>query len=89
MARLEELTPGTSVTGILPDNLVTVIAVKWVGTLAIELTYKDNTGKLGNEFLYREREPTLGIAVEGRPWGFDGDGAMFRLVSEAHRIRIK
>jgi len=55
MARLEELTPGTSVTGILPDNLVTVIAVKWVGTLAIELTYKDNTGKLGNEFLYRER----------------------------------
>jgi hypothetical protein len=24
----------------------------------------------------------------GRPWSFDGDGAAFRLVSEAHRIRL-
>ena len=26
--------------------------------------------------------------VLGRPWSFDGDGALFRLVSEAHRIRL-
>ena len=25
---------------------------------------------------------------EGRPWSFDGDGALFRLVSEAQRIRL-
>ena len=25
---------------------------------------------------------------QGRPWSFDGDGALFRLVSEAHRIRL-
>jgi SNF2-related domain len=25
---------------------------------------------------------------QGRPWSFDGDGAMFRLVSEAQRIRL-
>jgi len=24
----------------------------------------------------------------GRPWSFDGNGAAFRLVSEAHRIRL-
>jgi hypothetical protein len=24
----------------------------------------------------------------GRPWSFDGDGHLFRLVSEAHRIRL-
>ena len=24
----------------------------------------------------------------GRPWSFDGDGALFRLVSEAQRIRL-
>jgi superfamily II DNA or RNA helicase len=88
MARLEELTLGASVKGILPDNLVTVVAVKWIGTVAIELTYKDAAGKLGNELLYRDREPTLEIAVAGRPWSFDGDGAMFRLVSESHRIRL-
>ncbi len=88
MPRLEDLTRGASVKGILPDSLVTVIDVKWIGTVAIELTYKDAAGNLGNELLYREREPTLAIAVEGRPWSFDGDGAMFRLVSEAHRIHL-
>jgi hypothetical protein len=25
---------------------------------------------------------------QGRPWSFDGDGALFRLVSEALRIRL-
>ena len=25
---------------------------------------------------------------QGRPWSFDGDGYLFRLVSEAHRIRL-
>jgi Domain of unknown function (DUF3883) len=79
MAPLENLTRGTSVKGILPNGLVTVIDVKWIGTVAVELTYKDSAGNLGNELLYRDREPTLEIAVEGRPWSFDGDGAMFRL----------
>src|SRR5438552_10802389 len=88
MAQLENLTRGASVKGILPDGLVTVIDVKWIGTVAVELTYKDSAGNLGNELLYRDREPTLEIAVEGRPWSFDGDGAMFRLVSEAHRISL-
>jgi hypothetical protein len=57
MARLEELTKGASVKGILPDSLVTVIDVKWIGTVAVELTYKDAAGNLGNELLYRNREP--------------------------------
>ena len=38
--------------------------------------------------LYRDREPTLEIAEAGRPWSFDGDGALFRLLSEANRIRL-
>src|SRR5262245_3248308 len=88
MARLEDLTRGASVQGILSDGLVTVIDVKWIGTVAVELTFKDAAGNLGNELLYRDREPTLHVAVEGRPWSFDGDGALFRLVSEAHRIRL-
>jgi len=28
------------------------------------------------------------IVEIGRPWRFDGDGALFRLVAEAHRIRL-
>src|ERR1700688_3086545 len=88
MARLEDLTRGASVKGVLPDGLVTIVDVKWHGSDAIELIYRDSSGKLGSELLYRDREPTLDIAAEGRPWSFDGDGALFRLVSEAHRIRL-
>ncbi|MBI4902182.1 MAG: DUF3883 domain-containing protein [Acidobacteria bacterium] len=88
MAKLEELTRGASVKGILPDCLVTVIDVKWYGSAAVELTYKDPAGKPNVVLLYRDREPTLEIGETGRPWSFDGDGKLFRLVSEAHRINL-
>src|SRR5215510_746812 len=88
MAHLEDLTRGASVKGILPDSLVTVVDVKWYGSAVVELTYKDASSRLGNELLYRDREPTLEIASAGRPWSFDADGSLFRLVSEAHRIRL-
>ena len=85
---LEELTRGASVKGVLPDGLVTVVDVKWHGSDVTELIYKDAAGRLGSELLYRDREPTLVVASAGVPWSFDGDGALFRLVSEAHRIRL-
>src|SRR4051812_17878402 len=88
MARLEDLSRGAAVKGILPDALVTVVDVRWIGSLAVELTYKDPGGNLGSELLYREREPTLEVVTVGRPWSFDGDGALLRLASEAYRIRL-
>ena len=54
MARLEDLTHGASVKGILPDSLVTVVDVKWQGSAVAELTYyKDTAGRLGSELLAR------------------------------------
>ena len=47
MARLEDLTRGASVKGILPDSLITVVDVKWHGSAVVELTYKDASGRLG------------------------------------------
>ncbi len=88
MTRLEDITRGSAVRGFLPEGLATVLDVKWLGTVAIEVTYKDSAGRLGNELIYREREPSLEVVTEGRPWSFDGDGALFRLVSEAHRIQL-
>jgi SNF2 family DNA or RNA helicase len=88
VAALEELKPGCSVRGVLPNGIATVLSVQWYGSDAVELTYKDGTGKVGNELLYRDREPDLEIVEEGRPWSFDGDGALFRLVSEAQRIHL-
>ncbi|GIK11093.1 MAG: RNA helicase [Chloroflexota bacterium] len=88
MATLESITRGAAVRGILPDSLVTISDVRWIGTVAIEVTYKDAGGRLGNELLYRDREPTLEVVETGRPWSFDGDGGLFRLLSEANRIRL-
>ena len=41
MTRLEDLTAGTAVRGVLPDALATVVTVQWFGSEALELTYKD------------------------------------------------
>ncbi|MEW6072564.1 MAG: helicase-related protein [Planctomycetota bacterium] len=88
MTTLEHLQPNASLRGILPDATVTVVNVQWFGSDALELTCKDPSGKVGNELLYRHDEGRLEVVEKGRPWGFDGDGALFRLVSEAHRIRL-
>src|SRR3989454_7917005 len=88
MAKLEDLTRGAWIRGILPDALANVVDVQWFGSEALELTYKTPAGKVANELLYRHDEPRLEVVEEGRPWSFDGDGARFRLVSEAHRIRL-
>ncbi len=85
---LEDLQTNSTVRGILPDGFVTVVGVQWFGSDALELTYKTATGKVANEILYRHDEARLEIVETGRPWSFDGDGALFRLVSEAQRIRL-
>ncbi len=86
--KLEDLLPNASVRGILPDALVSVVNVEWHGSDALTLIYRDSTGQVADLLLYRHDESRLQIIQIGRPWSFDGDGALFRLVSEAHRIRL-
>lgn len=86
--KLEDLQPDTTVRGILPDAAVTVVNVEWHGSEALTLVYRGPNGRVADEILYRHDEPRLEIAEVGRPWSFDGDGALFRLVSEAYRIRL-
>jgi SNF2 family DNA or RNA helicase len=88
MTKLESLTVGAQVKGIRPDAPVMVVAVKWLGTSAVELTYKDLEGKVASRLLYRSDEASLEIAAPGRAWAFDADGELFRLVSEAYRINL-
>ncbi|NVM22694.1 MAG: DUF3883 domain-containing protein [Desulfobacterales bacterium] len=89
MAKLEELTEGVSVEGVVADGAVTVIHVKWFGDHAIELTHKlEHTGAVGNRLLYRSDEEKLRIIDTSPLWAYDGDGETFRLVSEATRIRL-
>jgi SNF2 family DNA or RNA helicase len=73
---------------VLPDRSVTVVQVEWHGTQALTLTYRDDQGKVDHELLYRANEARLEIEEAGRAWGFDADGQLFRLASEALRIRL-
>jgi SNF2 family DNA or RNA helicase len=86
--KLEDLQPDATVRGILPDGTVTVVRVDWHGSDALTLVYRGPTGRPADEILYRHDEARLEIVETGRPWSFDGDGALFRLVAEAHRIRL-
>ena len=86
--KLEDLQDNAAVRGVLAGGIVTVVRVQWFGSEALELTYKTPAGRVANELLYRDDEPRLEIVDIGRPWSFDGDGALFRLVSEAQRIRL-
>src|SRR5260221_7622164 len=88
MALLEELTPGVLVKGLLPGGTVTLISVKRHGAVGVELVYQDASGRLGSELLYSENMAQLEITPAGLPWSFEADGALFRLTSEAYRIRL-
>lgn len=88
MGRLEEIQPGATLIGILPTGLITVVSIQWFGADALELTYKDASGKVSNQLLYRSDEPSFQVETEGRPWSFAGDPALFRLVAEARRIQL-
>jgi len=85
--RLEDLVAGMRVSGVLPSGDVSVIAVHPYGDGALEVTYKDGDGEVGQQILYRADEAKLAAAATAGP-SFDGDGAAFRLAAEALRIRM-
>ena len=88
VARLEDLTPGARVRGVLTDRPITVVQVEWHGTQALTLTYRDDQGMVGSELLYRSNVAQLAVETAGPVFAFDADGQLFRLVSEAMRIRL-
>ncbi len=88
MTRLEDLRAGALVAGLGPDGHVRVVSVEWFGDQAAKVVYEGANGQPKSRLVYRSDEPTLSVVRAGRPWSFDGDGALLRLVSEAQRIRL-
>ena len=88
MSKLEELTVGCSVNGLVNNESVQVVAVKWFGSAVLEITYKNSQGLLANQLLYREDEARLEVQDANLPWSFDADGDTVRLASEAYRINL-
>ena len=88
MASLEEITVGSSVTGLSGKGAVTIVSVKWHGNSVLEIVFKDSAGQLGEQMLYREDEASLGIQDSSLPWSFDADANLLRLTSEVYRIHL-
>ena len=88
MARLEELTDGSIVLGVIPHEPVTIVSTRWYGTACLDVFYKNNRGQTGERLIYREDEPSMEVVQKSLPWSFDVSGDKLRLVSEAYRIQL-
>ena len=88
MAKLEELKPGLRLKGIVPQQFVQIVDVKWHGENAVELFYKRSDGQPGAQLLFRNDEASLEIVEAREIWRFEARGDLFRLAAEAYRIRL-
>lgn len=88
MSQLEDLKPGSRVTGVAPGVAVEIISVEWIGDQAVNVVYRSASGTPSETTLYRDDEYRLKVEESGRLWSFDADGAMLRLVTEANRIKL-
>jgi len=88
VARLEDIKRDSRLRGLIPGADVLIVDVIWHGADVVELTYKDPAGRVGNELVFRDREHVLEVVQAGSRWTFAGDSGLFRLVSEARRIRL-
>ncbi len=84
---LEDLKPGLRVDGLIPAEVITVIAAQWHGSDALELTYKTTAGGLGQQVVFRKDQDKLSVAQTGSR-AFDANASDFKLVAEAQRISL-
>lgn len=86
--KLEEIATGTSLDGVEPGRVVTVVAAVSIPPDSLQLVYRLPEGGIRERLLTRSEEPGLTVATITRPWSFDGDGASFQLAAEAKRIDL-
>ncbi|MEA3238902.1 MAG: hypothetical protein U9Q94_03870, partial [Candidatus Bipolaricaulota bacterium] len=86
--KLEDLKSGSSVHGIVFGEPATVVHVEWIGSNAVDLTFKRQNGEVKSRLLYRDTESQLELIEPGTPWAFNADGHLFQLASEAYRIQL-
>lgn len=88
MAKLEDITVGSTVKGIAGNESASIVAAQWYGSNVLEITYKDTRGTLGTQLLYRDDEVNVEVLANHLPWSFDADGNQMKLASEAYRISL-
>lgn len=87
MTRLRDLRVGCLVRGLISGQTVTLRHVELHGDEVASVTFVDGEGKVEQALVYRDQEPQLELVHQSRPLSFTADGGLFRLVSEAQRLR--
>ncbi len=87
MLAFDDIKPGARLRGLDPGGVAEIVQVARFGADAVNLVFRAN-GKVGERLLYRGEEGVLELVAAGRAFGFDADGALLRLASEAYRIRL-
>ena len=88
MTRLQDLRVGGILRGLIPGQSVTLRHVELHSEDVASVTYVDGEGKVEQVLVYRDQEPQLELVQQSRPLSFAADGHLFRLVSEAQRLRF-
>jgi superfamily II DNA or RNA helicase len=88
MPRLEDITVNSVVKGLVPNSAVTIKHTEMFGTQAMQVTFVDAEGRPGTQLVYRDQQSSLEIVRQTRPLSFTADAELFRLVSEAQRLRL-
>ncbi len=82
----DDLTAGRRLAGVVADSEVVVVAAEIHGASSATLTYRTGGGQLGERVVTTDDLNTISEVAQRR-WTFDGDGAAFRLASEARRMK--
>jgi hypothetical protein len=86
MSAFEEIKSGTRLKGLDPAGIAEVVSVSRFGTNALNLVFRVE-GRVAERLVYRGEESGFEFLEAGRTYGFDADGGLLRLASEAYRIR--
>jgi SNF2 family DNA or RNA helicase len=84
---LGSLQPGGRVIGLDPSGPAEIVSISRFGTDAINVVFRVN-GKVSERLVFRDEASSLKVEQAGRRFGFDADGNLVKLASEALRIRL-
>ena len=88
MLKLEDIKIGAEIEGLIPNELAKIVAINPVGNNAITVYYKNHSGEVKEQLLFRDSEPNLSLAKSGLAWSFDSPSRDFKLALEALRIQM-
>jgi SNF2 family DNA or RNA helicase len=83
----ENIKPGSRLRGLAPSGFAEIVQVTQFGPDALNVVFRVD-GRVDQRLVMRGEEIGFEFVEAGRTYGFDADGGLLRLASEAYRIRL-